>query len=118
MRQYTLGSMVIRHLAHQQGAFFPGAFKDNELFASGDAGPGEFGGGIGYGESSKEVGALQHGPPGIKHHWWFSVAVWMAFCCFRWNEVIPTLPLARAGVKTVPREFVPEASGRQLIPLT
>jgi hypothetical protein len=75
IRQDTLGRMMIRHLAHQQGAFFPGPFKDNKLFALGDAGLGEFGGGIGYSESTKEVGAFQHGPSGIKHHWWFSVAV-------------------------------------------
>lgn len=79
MRQDTLGRMMIRHLAHQQGAFFPGPFKDNKLFVPGDTGLGEFGAGIGYGESSKEVGAFQQGPPGIKHHGWFSMAVWMVF---------------------------------------
>jgi hypothetical protein len=101
LRQDTLGRMMIGHLAHQQGTFFPGAFKDNKLFALGDAGVGEFGGGIGYGESSKEVGAFQLGPPGIKHHWWFSVAIWMAFRCFRCNYWIPMLTIPCAGAETV-----------------
>lgn len=85
IRQYTLGRMMIRHLANQQGAFFPSAFKDDELFAFGNAGVGELGAGIGYDESSKEVGAFQHGPPGIERHCWFSMAFWTAFRRFRCN---------------------------------
>ncbi len=115
IRQDTLGRMMIRHLAHQQSAFFSGPLKDDELFAFGNAGLGELDGGIGYGESSKEVGAFQHGPPGIKHHWWFSGAVWVAFHCFRCNEVLPTLPIAHAEGGAMLREVIPEASGRQLI---
>ena len=114
IRQDTLGRMMIRHLAAQQSAFFSGPFKDDELFAFGNTGLGELDGGIGYGESSKEVGAFQHGPPGIKHHWWFSVAVLVVFHCFRCNEVLPALSIAHAG-GAMPREVIPEASGRQLI---
>lgn len=105
IRQYTLGSMMIRHLAHLQGAPLPGTVKYDELFARGNAGLGEFGGGIGYGESSKEVGAFQHGPPDIKHHCWFSVAVWRALRCFRYNQVIPRFQSPMPGGTIPGRSF-------------
>jgi len=60
------------------------------------------GGCIGYGESSKEVGAFQHGPPDIKHHGWFAGAVLVALHCFRCNEMLPTLPIAHTGGSNAP----------------
>jgi len=75
------------------------------------------GGCIGYGESSKEVGAFQHGPPDIKHHGWFAGAVLVALHCFRCNRCFRRFRSHIPG-GAMPREINPEASGRQLIRLT